>query len=243
MFRLRTFIILIVVYLIAFITIKYDFNLFYPYHLIKNYLFIPVMAINNNQDLVLSTDYQESLLKEMKDDIQELKDLLNIQKVLSDYSYINASVIERNRSYWFNTITIDKGANDGIQEKMAVVSSQGLIGKISKVFPNMSEIKLITTSDLSDKTSVVIAKETNTYGIIDKYQNNYLEVVLITKNGNVQIGDKIQTSGMGGVYPSGILIGTVSDIKKNKYDIGEILLVTPSADFNKLKYVSVLKRN
>lgn len=244
MIRLKTFIILIIIYIIAFVSLKYDLNLFYPIDLVRNYLLMPVIAISDNKELENTTSFNENVIESLKEEIKELKSLTNIKTVLSDYSLVNASVIARNRNYWFNTITIDKGSNDGITKDMAVIDKFGLVGKISHVYKNMSEIKLITTSDINNKTSVVIKnKDENIYGIIEKYSDSFLEVTLINKNSNITKGLDVLTTGMGGIYPNGILIGETVDIKKAKYDVGLIVLVKPVGDFNNLKYVSILKRN
>ena len=244
MLKLRTFIILIVIYLIAFISIKLDLNLFYPYDLLRNYILMPVIALTNNNEVVGSCMYNENIILELKEEIKELKELTNIKTVLADYQNINATIIERNRNYWFNSITIDKGIDDGITTDMAVVSQNGLIGKISYVTKNISEIKLITTSDVTNKTSVVINNgNEKIYGIFDSYSDGYLEVSLISKNVSIENDLSVTTTGMGGIYPSGILIGKTEGIKKSKYDVGLIVLVKPITDFDNIKYVSVLKRN
>ncbi len=243
MLKLRTFIILIIIYLIAFISIKFDLNLFYPFNLIKNYLLIPVIATVPNEAVLTSSEYNKTIIDNLKDEISSLKELTDIKTVLSSYKNINATVIERNRSYWFNTITIDKGSDDGITLDMAVVDANGLIGRISHVSKNMSEIKLITTNDVNNKTSVVIENNNEKiYGIINGYQDNYLEVTLTTSNISVNENLKVMTTGMGGIYPSGILIGKTVGVKSSKYDVGLIVLVEPVSNFNELKYVSVLKR-
>jgi len=244
MLKLRTFIILIIIYIIAFVSVKYRLNLFYPYDLFKNYVLLPVIAVSSNQDIEMNDDYNETIIKELKDEIKELKEITGIKTVLADYQQINSTVIERNRNYWFNSITIDKGSDDGVSLNMAVVDKNGLIGKVSHVSKNMSEVKLITTTDVNNKTSVVInSDDEKVYGIIEQYNDGYLEVTLTTKNISIEKDLTVSTTGMGGIYPSGILIGKTIGIKKTKYDVGLIVLVKPIGDFQNLKYVSVLKRN
>ena len=243
MLKLRTFVILIFIYLIAFISVKFDLNLFYPYDLLKNYLLIPVIATVPNKEVLTSSEYNDTYIENLKEEIEELKKINNIKTILPKYQKINATVIERNRNYWFNTIKIDKGSDDGITLDMAVIDSFGLIGKVSKVYKNMSQIKLITTNDVNNKTSVMIKNNNEKiYGIVNGYSDNYLEVTLTSSNIKIEEGQKVLTTGMGGIYPSGILIGETVGIKKSKYDVGLIVLVKPVGNFNNLKYVSVLKR-
>ena len=205
---------------------------------------MPVIASAKNEESNNSLDYYKTLILELRSEIEELKKIGEVKTVLSDFENINATIIERNRNYWFNTITIDKGSNSGIKENMAVVDYNGLIGKVSKVSKNMSEIKLITTSDVNNKTSVAILNgNEKIYGIIESYQDEYLEVTLTTKNVDITENLQVMTTGMGGIYPSGILIGYTHGFKNSKYDVGLIVLVKPVSDFQNLKYVTVLKRD
>lgn len=244
MFKLRTFIILIIVYVISYISIGLNINLLYPYYYIKDIIIYPVRALNDDKDLVVNNELNISHYKELENDIHELKELMNIKNILSDYNNIYASILERNRTYWFNSITIDKGKNDGIDVNMAVISKDGLIGKINKVGPYTSEIKLITTNDINNKISVVIENNEKIYGITSGYEsnNNCLLVTLTTKNTEVKKDSLVKTTGMGGIFPSGILIGKVDSYENDINDIFTIVKVKLQANFNELKYVSVLSR-
>lgn len=182
---------------------------------------------------------------ELRRQLDALKDELNIDYTLSDYEYLNSTVIARNVGYWFNTFTIDKGSYSGVQKDMVVINAKGLIGKIVKTTNFTSDVRLITTSDTNNKISVSISNGSdNLYGLINSfdYTNNYLEVEGISNTKNVSIGDKVYTSGLGGIFPSGILIGEVSEITTDSYDLAKLIKVVPSVDFNDINYVSVLKR-
>ena len=182
---------------------------------------------------------------ELRREIEALKKELNIEYVLTDYEYLNATVISRNIGYWYNTLTIDKGSESGIEEGMVVVNSTGLIGKVIRTTTFTSEVRLITTSDTNNKISVSISNGNNKVnGLINgyDYENNLLEVEGISNTEEVNVGDYVYTSGLGGVFPSGILIGVVESITTDEYDLAKIINVKPSADFNDINYVSILKR-
>lgn len=243
MLKVKTFIILIIIYIISFIAIKTDINLFYPYYLIKDLIFSPVLAIE--EEVIFDEEVIDGVNLELKRELDELKEVNNLSKTLTDFKNETALVIERNRMYWFNTITINKGKKDGIDLDYAVVSSSGLIGKINKVSQNTSEVKLITTSDINSKISVMIKTGDDTiYGIMSGYnqEKNYLEVSSTNKQINVNLGSLVYTSGMGGVFPSGILIGSVDSITSDKYEVSKIINVKPASDFNDFRFVSVLIR-
>ena len=128
---------------------------------------------------------------------------------------------------------------------MVVVNSTGLIGKIIRTTTFTSEVRLITTSDTNNKISVSISNGNNKInGLINRYdyENNLLEVEGISNTEEVNVGDFVYTSGLGGVFPSGILIGTVESITTDEYDLAKIINVKPSADFNDINYVAILKR-
>lgn len=243
MLKTKIFIIIIVIYLISFIAIKTNINLFYPYYLIKDFIFFPVLA--SKEDIKLDNLVLEGINIELKNELDELKEINNLSSTLTDFDSVSALIIERNKMYWFNTITINKGKKDGLKEDMAVISSKGLIGKINKVGNNTSEVKLITTSDINSKISVMIRSDNDIiYGIMSGYDktNNYLEVISTNKITNIKENSLVYTSGMGGIFPSGILIGNVDSITTDKYEVSKIINVKPNSDFNNMKFVKVLIR-
>ena len=145
----------------------------------------------------------------------------------------------------YNTITIDKGTYNGVEVDMVVINAKGLIGKIIRTTTFTSEVRLITTRDTNNKISVKISNgDYNLYGLVNgyDYKENLLEVEGISNTKDVNIGDYIYTSGLGGVFPSGIIIGEVSEITTDSYDLAKIIKVKPSADFTDINYVSILKR-
>jgi rod shape-determining protein MreC len=181
----------------------------------------------------------------LKDEIKSLKEELNIEKTLTEYEYLHATVINRNVGYWYNTITIDKGTTSGIKKDMAVITSKGLIGKIEKVTSFSSDIKLISTPNPTDKISVIInSNDKVSYGLISNYdkEKNLIIVEGIYSDNDIEIDSVVYTSGLGDIFPRGILIGKVKEIISDQYDLSKKILVTPSNDFNDIKVVTILKR-
>lgn len=201
-----------------------------------------------NDNLKLSIERIDAIEAEnieLRREIAALKEELNIEYVLSDYDKLNATVLSRNIGYWYNTITIDKGSYNGVETDMVAVNSTGLIGKVIKTTTFTSDIRLITTSDTNNRISVSISNGENKLNGLIKgydYKENKLEVEGISNTEEVNIGDKVYTSGLGGVFPSGILIGSVESITTDEYDLAKIIKVTPSADFDDINYVTILKR-
>lgn len=223
----------------------------YPFNYIKENIkeYKKLKDVNkNNNILETSIDRIDSIEAEnieLRRQLETLKEELNINYTLSDYEYLNATVVSRNVGYWHNKITINKGTYNGVEKDMVVISSKGLIGKVIKTSTFTSDVRLITTSDTSNKISVHISNgDNNLYGLINSYDynKNVLELEGISNTKDVNIGDYVYTSGLGGVFPTGILIGIVEEITTDSYDLAKIIKVIPSADFNDINYVSILKR-
>lgn len=211
--------------------------------------YVELKKVEENNDILETSIDRVSSLEaeniELRREIEKMKEELNINYTLSDYEYLNASIVNRNVGFWYNTVTIDKGSYSGIKKDMVVINAKGLIGRIIKVSTFTSEVRLITTSETNNKISVHISNGSNDlYGLINSYNysNNLLEVEGISNTKDVTIGDYVYTSGLGGIFPSGILIGTVTEISSDSYDLSKIIKVVPSVDFTDMNYVSVLKR-
>lgn len=269
----RLFLILLIVIIVLsvlFYTVKKDRNLNTFESLIKDtivevekIIYKPINGFNNmieeftslknvkkeNQILKSNVEKMESTEAEnieLKQEIERLKEELNIEHVLTDYDYLNATVISRNSFYWYNMLTIDKGSHNGIKEGMVVINSTGLIGKITNVSTFSSDVKLITTNDTNNKISVTVTNgDTKLTGIINgyDYEKGLLTVEGISNTATVSNGDYVYTSGLGGVFPSGILIGKVENITTDVYDLSKIINVKPSAKFDDINFVTILKRN
>lgn len=229
-------------FLLAIILNNFDY-LLYPYSKIKDLLYYPVHAIKE-EEIMLSNSSYESIIAGLKEDNNNLLKLKDLKESLNNYNYHYATIISRNREYWFNNVTINKGKNDGIELDMAVIDINGLIGRISNVSDNTATVKLITTNDTKNKISAVIKNNNdNIYGIISGYdsKNNLLNLV-VADNKNILSGSKVETTGMGGIFPSNILIGVVADTIKDDDGVTNIVRVIPSGNIEGERYVAVLQR-
>lgn len=213
---------------------------------VEKVVMYPFTALNDEKNEIQSESYliQKNVNISLEEEVQELKEVLDLNRTLTEYTPINATILSRNKSYWFNKIMIDKGSKQGIKKDMAVVTKHGLVGKISRVYPNSSEIKLITSDDVNYKVSITVKTESgDSYAILNGYDVES-ETVMITgvdKMSTVKKGDTIVTSGLGGMFPGGIYVGEVDEVKSDKYDLSKTLYVKTSQDFNNIHYVTVLK--
>lgn len=197
------------------------------------------------QKQVKETDLVQAQKKELERELEEMKNMLDLTSALSESSYLNATVVNRNLGYWYNTVTIDKGSKNGVEKEMAVITSEGLIGKITQVSNFNSTVKLITSEDANNKTSVRI--EVNgkyIYGLLSGYdkKTNTFTIEGISDTTDIPTGSFVTTTGMGNVFPSGILVGKVKSITKDHFDLAKIVKVESAVDFHNISYVTVLKR-
>ncbi len=222
-----------------------------PFNLIINKVndYKKLKDIRNKYDILLPEVSRIDSLNaeniELRRQLEALKKELSINYTLNEYSYLNATTITRNVSNWYNTITVDKGSYNGVEVNMAVVNSEGLIGRVTSVTTFTSDIRLLTTSETNNKISITISNGENLInGLIKNYNSKtgYLEVEGVSNTESVKTDDYVYTSGLGGTFPSGILIGKVAKITTDEYDLAKIIDVTPIANFDDINYVAILKR-
>lgn len=191
------------------------------------------------------SDYYKAQVKELQTEIDGLKESLVLNNVLSEYEPINANIVNRNVGYWYNTITIDKGSQNKIKKGMAVVVNKGLIGKVIKTSNFTSTVKLITADELNGNISVKIKlDDKDVYGLLTGYnkKSNTYKIEGISESDEIKIDSLVTTTGLSDIFPSGILVGKVSNVIQDNYDLTKIVEVTPSVDFNDISVVTVLKR-
>ena len=196
--------------------------------ILRDILYAPLRKNNND----LYTFINKEIEKENKD----LKEMLDIKDSLTDFDLINASVVERNNTYWLNEITINKGLNDGINDNQIVITKNGMIGKVVDTSNNTSIVRLITgfTSPIS-----VLINDIPKVLTIDNYN---LYVKGINDIDNIKKGDKIVTSGLSDIFPKGIIIGEIESVIKEKDNVGYIGKVKLLSNINNLRFVTILKR-
>ncbi len=182
---------------------------------------------------------------ELKKEVEDMKKTLELNHVLAESSYLNATVVNRNLGYWYNTITIDKGEKNGVKKDMAVIVSEGLVGKVIKTTAFNSTVKLLTSDDANNKISVKIqVGDQFVYGLLSGYnkKNRTFSIEGISSNMKIPKGSIVTTTGMGDVFPSGIVIGKVKSIKTDNFDLAKTVIVEGSVDYDDINYVTILKR-
>lgn len=200
------------------------------------------------KDLKNKEEQIDSIIAEnenLESEIQKLKDTLELNTVLSDTVFLNATIVTRNIGYWYDEITIDKGSKNGVTKDMAVVTSKGLIGKVVKVSNYSSTVKLLSSDSFGDKVSVKIKSgDDYIYGLITSYdkETNTYAVEGISENVDIEKGATVVTTGMSDVFPSGIQVGTVKGFTTDNFDLSKLVEVEASVNYDDIDYVTILKR-
>lgn len=184
---------------------------------------------------------ENALLKEYEYQNLRLRDILEFKDSVSrSYVTVSASVIARNPSNWFQTITINRGISDGIKKNMAVVNGQGLVGHVINATVNSAEVSLI----INDSSAVGgLVQVTRTPGIIEGLTDNsgYLKMIHIATDAAVREKQVVISSGLGGVFPKGLPIGKITDISMESNGLVKYAMVRPFVDFNRLEELLVIK--
>lgn len=227
---------LIVFFGMLYLSFNKNINISLTY--LKDIIYKPFTDITNNKSDIIG----KNINSELVDENNSLKNIASIENSLSDFKKINATIIERNNSFWLDSMTLNKGKKDGVDIGMAVVVGEGLIGRISTITNNTSKVKLITSGDNNNKISVKFKNG-------DKYVYKILELEgesLVIKgiDNNINIGTNIPvlTSGLSDIYPSGIIIGTIFKTENDKYNVSKKLYVKSKVDFENLRFVTILER-
>lgn len=184
-----------------------------------------------NQAVEMNSQWSEVELANRR-----LRSLLSFQTTTTK-RVIAAEVIGKDPSAWFKTIIIDKGRADGLEQGFPVVIAQGIAGQIVETAAHYAKVMLII-----DRNSAVdaLVQRSRARGMIKGTSEDQCRFVYVLQKHDVQIGDTVVASGLDGVYPKGLRIGWVSDVKKREAEIFQEITVTPFVDFEKLEEVLIV---
>lgn len=170
-----------------------------------------------------------------------LRERLDYKNTATQFDLKAARVIGRESATWSSMIVINRGTVDGVHEDMPVVTPKGLVGRVVEAGPNSSKVQLIIDPRSSVGT-LVQRPESRVNGIVEGDPDNPTmpRMVNIPKTADVQEGDVIVTSGFGGVFPKGLVVGIVSQLKIDTGGLLQVAILEPAVDFQKLEDVMVI---
>lgn len=171
-----------------------------------------------------------------------LREMLNFKDQKDEYEYIGCDIIGKSGDNWLDGFIINRGSDDGIKRKMVVVTGRGLVGQVTSVGDNWSIVQTLVNENIAVAGMVNSTREND--GVIKGYRdyNDKLlaKLYYLPLDSKAKEGDIVLTSGLGGLYPKGIMIGTIISIEEDKGKLIKNALVEPSVDFNKLEEMFVV---
>ena len=199
---------------------------------------------NENEALSLQIDKLEQDIADMSGleaENQRLSELLSLQDAQTENKTVAAKVVSYDHSNYYSQCTINRGSSSGIHKNDAVITVGGFVGYVSDVGTNWA--KVITLFD-EDCSVAAVVNRTGDQGIVEgNYalaQNGQIQMDYLPDNAAITQGDYVESSGMGGVFPSGIMLGKVLEVSKDTQTLSLTALLDPAVDFRRLREVLVI---
>lgn len=202
--------------------------------------------INNlkteNEELKQKNSELEQSLRELeniKSENETLKEYLDLAEKYGEYKTVPAYIINKDISNYSKTVVINVGKNDGITENMTVIADQGLVGHVVSVTDTTAKVQTII--DTSSSVSCLLS--TTDEGIVCKGtqdEESALKAMYLPTEDNIVQGDSVETSGLGGIYPKGIHVGSIKRVVNTKNVTDRYAIVETAVDFDKLDTVLVI---
>jgi rod shape-determining protein MreC len=178
------------------------------------------------------------------DENERLSELLELKRRYGFLPTTGANVIGKDPSDWFETYFIDKGGSHGIARNMAVLSGGGLAGTVSEVFPNYAMV----ISLLDDRSSVTVeCMRTGDIGIVKGdsalMAQGLVRMEYISADARIMPGDEVITSLISAIYPPGVLVGTVVEVRPAASGMARYAIIRPAAQLTNLESVLIVTEN
>ena len=178
--------------------------------------------------------------EQIKEDNEFYKDYLDLKDRNPDFEFEKAGLISKNADDVYKSFLIDKGTLQGVSLYDPVITNQGLVGYVGEVASNYSKVITVLDPSLSCGAYDSRTKDVGVLeGNLESAKQNKARIKNLSRTSSVAIGDMIVTSG-GGVFPSGLLIGTLETLHREDYAIGVYGIIAPAVDFDSIKNVMVI---
>ncbi|AJO22417.1 rod shape-determining protein MreC [Weizmannia coagulans] len=182
---------------------------------------------------------------ELKKENENLRSIIKEKNSLGDSESIQAQVIARNPDNWYEQVVIDKGEVNGVTKNMAVVTSGGFLGKVTQVDKFYSTVELLSSPDETNRVSAKVQNaKKDAYGLIEGYDKKAKMLLLKQLDFNIKVkkGDHVVTSGLSGMFPSGLLIGDIEKVTPDENGLTQTAYVKPAANFYDVREVLIINR-
>jgi rod shape-determining protein MreC len=178
-------------------------------------------------------EYREAVATNVR-----LQKLLELKESLPPPT-LTAEIIGKDPSLWFRTLTINRGSSDGVQKGMPVVTVEGVVGQVLTSSPNYSKVLLATDPNSAID---VMTQKTRVQGIAKGLGRDAFGLHYVLKSAEVEKGDYVLTSGLGGVFPKGLMVGTISEIQKSRRGMFQDIEIEPVVDFTQLEFLIIIMK-
>ena len=181
-------------------------------------------------------------LEELKKENERLKELLVFKDENTEYTIISARVTGKDSSNYFSTFTINRGVLDGVQKDMPVITEDGLVGRIVETGANWSKVMSIIDYDSGVSAIVELTRDNGVVQGASLTNTNepLLEMAFLPFDTDILPGYRVITSGLGGVYPKGLIIGDTVEITRTSDNSQETAYINPAVDFLHLEEVMII---
>lgn len=183
----------------------------------------------------------------LKNENERLRQMLNFKNQRAEYDYLGCDIIGKSGDNWLDGFVINRGTEDGVKDRMAVVTGAGLVGQVTSVGSNWAIVQSLVNENIAVAGMLNSTREND--GVVKGYRDYddklLAKLYYLPLDSLVKEGDLVLTSGLGGLYPKGIKIGTVINVEEDKGKLIKNALIEPSVDFNKLEelFVVIPKNN
>jgi len=175
-----------------------------------------------------------------RDENERLKQLLGLKEE-SQYTSVPGRVIARDPNEWFNTVLVNRGSSSGVELNMPVVTPDGIVGRVIGVSPWTAQVLLLTDERAAAGSVVGQLGASNALGVVRGLgRNGLLEMRYVSGLEPVKVGDYVLTTGQDGIYPQGLNVGAVVELREGSATQPHEIKVKPSAHLNALEEVAVL---
>ncbi|HFI0403067.1 TPA: rod shape-determining protein MreC [Streptococcus suis] len=208
-----------------------------------------ISTYEENKELRQTLQELESSVLEnssLKAENSSLRSSLEMSSEFSKKTYIAGSVLVRSPYSWSEKLTINIGEKDGVSQDDLVMSNGGIIGIISSISQDSSEVILLTNADEFTKIPVKLSTESgDIYGILSNYDSdsNSFVVNQLSSSNEISTDSEVVTSDLAGATPANVLIGTVKSVKASSNNLNREVFVEPSADFSNIYSVLVVGKS
>lgn len=185
--------------------------------------------------------------QEIAKENEELRKLLELTDSPRDFDPIIANVVSRSPERWLDQVTINRGSQHGVKKNMAVITADGMVGKIQTVAATTATVQLLTGFDQFNRISATISRKDsdNIFGLIEGYDSEKEALIfriIEQSDKDVKKDELVVSSNMGGLYPSGLPIGTIKEIEPDQFGLTKTAYVKPAANIYELNEVIVVDR-